>query len=119
MPEQLFIAVCLLCFLFLFEFLLSLLPANPFKRLKIVGNILSFQRGPISKQTKIQRSSVHHARILPGSLLLILDGRHENRILQLSFATKHTAALYRYLCKNLPQTSIEYSQEHIGHHSII
>ncbi len=119
MPEQLFIAVCLLCSLFFLELVLALLPANPFRRLKFCGTLLSFQRGPISRQIKIQRSSVRQARLLPGSLLLILDGSHENRILQLDFLSKHTAALHQYLIENLPATSIEYSQEHLRSRAII
>lgn len=108
MPDQLLIAFALLCLLFIVEYVLGLLPGNPFKSLKINGNVLKFQRSVLSRQYKIQKASIQKAIVTPGHISLILDDNYENRVLNLNFARQYTHELFQFLQHSLTSTSFEY-----------
>ena len=108
MPEQLQIAIALLALLFLVEFLLGLLPGNPFKSLKINGNVLKFQRSGMSRQFSIQKGSIRQAIITPGHISLTLDENYANKVLNLNYDKKYTPELYQFLQSKLTSTRFEY-----------
>ncbi len=108
MPDQLLIAIALLVLLFVLEYLLSLMPRNPFKSLKINGNLLKFQRSAMSRQYSIQKSRIHKAIITPGHISLLLAADYDNRVLNLNFEKSFTEELYRFLQRSLDDTVIEY-----------
>lgn len=114
MPEQLQIAIALLALLFLVEFLLGMMPGNPFKSLKINGNILKFQRSAMARQFSIQKSSIRQAIITPGHISLTLDENYANRVLNLNYDKKYTPELYQFLQSKLTSTHFEYISANDG-----
>ncbi len=108
MPEQLQIAIALLALLFLVEYFLGMMPGNPFKSLKINGNVLKFQRSGLARQYSIQKSNIRQAIITPGHISLTLDENYANKVLNLNFDKKYTPELYQFLQSKLTSTSFEY-----------
>ncbi|MFK8020685.1 MAG: hypothetical protein AB8B86_13000 [Pseudomonadales bacterium] len=108
MPDQIQIAIALLILLFVVEYFLGMMPGNPFKSLKINGNVLKFQRSAMARQFSIQKSSIRQAVVTPGHISLTLDENYGNRVLNLNYEKKYTPELYHFLQSKLTTTSFEY-----------
>ena len=108
MPEQLMIAIALLGLLFLLEYILGLLPGNPFKSLKVNGNVLRFQRSSMSRQYSIQKGRVNKVIITPGHVSLKLDESYGNKVLNLNFDRQYSHELHRFLAEQLSNASFEF-----------
>jgi len=108
MPEQLMIAIALLCLLYVVEYVLGLFPGDPFKSIKITGKVLPFQRSAMSRQYSVQRGSVRKVIITPGHISLMLDHNYGNKALNLNFERRFSQQLYSFLAENLTNASFEF-----------
>lgn len=108
MPEQLMIAIALLCLLFVVEYVLGLLPGDPFKSIKIIGNVVRFQRSAMSRQYSVQKGSVKKVIITPGHISLKLDQTYGNKVLNLNFERRYSQQLHSFLSENLSKASFEF-----------
>ncbi len=108
MPEQLMIAIALLCLLFIVEYILGLLPGDPFKSIKIIGNVLRFQRSAMSRQYSIQKGSIHKVIITPGHISLKLNENYGNKVLNLNFERRYAQQLHTFLAEHLSNASFEF-----------
>ncbi len=108
MPEQLMIAIALLCLLFVVEYVLGLLPGDPFKSIKIIGNVVRFQRSAMSRQYSVQKGSVKKVIITPGHISLKLDQTYGNKVLNLNFERRYSQQLHSFLSENLSNASFEF-----------
>lgn len=108
MPEQLMIAIALLCLLFIVEYILGLLPGDPFKSIKITGNVLRFQRSAMSRQYSVQKGSVHKVIITPGHISLKLNENYGHKVLNLNFERRFAQQLHSFLAEHLSNASFEF-----------
>ncbi|MFK7733777.1 MAG: hypothetical protein AB8B48_19310 [Pseudomonadales bacterium] len=108
MPEQLMIAIALLCLLFIIEYVLGLLPGDPFKSIKITGNVVRFQRSAMSRQYSVQKGSVRRVIITPGHISMKLDENYGNKVLNLNFERGYSQQLHSFLAENLSNASFEF-----------
>ncbi|MEM8498822.1 MAG: hypothetical protein AAF542_12420 [Pseudomonadota bacterium] len=108
MPEQLMIAIALLCLLFIVEYVLGLMPGDPFKSIKITGNVVRFQRSAMSRQYSVQKGSVSKVIITPGHISMKLDETYGHKVLNLNFERRFSQQLHRFLSDNLTNASFEF-----------
>lgn len=108
MPEQLMIAIALLCLLFIVEYVLGLMPGDPFKSIKITGNVVRFQRSAMSRQYSVQKGSVSKVIITPGHISMKLDENYGNKVLNLNFERRYSQQLHNFLSENLTNASFEF-----------
>lgn len=108
MPDQLLVAITLLIALLIIEYVLAQIPGDPFKALSFNGNIVRLQKSALSKQISIDKSQITKAVVSAGGLHLALDHANKDSVVQLTFNSRHTDALYSLLRQELSSSRIEY-----------
>lgn len=116
MPDQLVFAVLAFILLILIEFILGLVPGNPFKHIKVIGNVLRFQRSTMSRQVAVQKSAIRRVTITPGHLAISLSEQYQGRVLNLNFDRNSTSALFDFLQLELPHCPVTLAAS--GHASV-